>query len=263
MLWRAVRAVELPRNLQVRSCKPDPLAADIVHVREDRGDGAGAGFARRLGCPDFMVKMFDKKLVDAIIGGEGLGCDLTELSVNFGWKWGHGALILDPIILLGRANFRTNGDLPVKVPCLFDTKLIMVPAMLRPSSILSLLFLCMAGFAVAQAPPSAKPVVPSTDHSQEAFVIEQFYRRQRFENDGKSSQEDTARVRIQSQSGVQTYGILSFSYPSATGTFEIGYVRVRKPDGSVVETPPENVQDMAAEITRQAPFYRADRAGAD
>ena len=32
-------------------------------------------------------------------------------------------------------------------------------------------------------------------------------------------------------------------------------MRVRKPDGSVVETPPENVQDMAAEITRQAPFY--------
>ena len=32
-------------------------------------------------------------------------------------------------------------------------------------------------------------------------------------------------------------------------------MRVRKPDGSVVETPAENVQDMAAEITRQAPFY--------
>ena len=49
--------------------------------------------------------------------------------------------------------------------------------------------------------------------------------------------------------------MLSFSYPSATGTFEIDYVRVRKPDGSIVETPPENVQDMAAQITREAPFY--------
>jgi hypothetical protein len=54
---------------------------------------------------------------------------------------------------------------------------------------------------------------------------------------------------------VQRYGLLTFSYPSATGTFEIGYVRVRKPDGTVVETPAEDVQDMAAEITRQAPFY--------
>ena len=32
-------------------------------------------------------------------------------------------------------------------------------------------------------------------------------------------------------------------------------MRARKPDGSVVETPPENVQDMAADITRSAPFY--------
>ena len=49
---------------------------------------------------------------------------------------------------------------------------------------------------------------------------------------------------------MQNYGLLSFSYPSATGTFQIVYVRVRKPDGSVVETPEENVQDMAAEITQ-------------
>src|SRR3989441_5926333 len=34
LLRRAVRAVELWWNLQVRSCKPDPLGADIVHVRE-------------------------------------------------------------------------------------------------------------------------------------------------------------------------------------------------------------------------------------
>jgi hypothetical protein len=34
LLWRAVRAVELSWSLQVRSCKPDPLAADIVHVGE-------------------------------------------------------------------------------------------------------------------------------------------------------------------------------------------------------------------------------------
>jgi hypothetical protein len=36
-----VRAVELWWNLQVRSCKPDPLGPDIVHLREDRRNGAG------------------------------------------------------------------------------------------------------------------------------------------------------------------------------------------------------------------------------
>src|SRR5437870_986052 len=50
LLRRAVRAVELWWNLQVRSCKPDPLGADIVHVREDRCNSAGLVFAGRLGC---------------------------------------------------------------------------------------------------------------------------------------------------------------------------------------------------------------------
>ncbi len=93
------------------------------------------------------------------------------------------------------------------------------------------------------------------EHSKEALVIEKFTRKETFENNGNSDREDTARVRIQSEAGVQAYGVLTFSYASGTGTFEIGYVRVRKPDGTVIETPPESVQDMAAQITRQAPFY--------
>jgi tetratricopeptide (TPR) repeat protein len=127
--------------------------------------------------------------------------------------------------------------------------------MLKPLSILSLVLLFLARSLVAQAPSSSKPTTSKADHSEEAFVIEQSSCKERFENDGTSSREDTARVRIQSEAGVQQYGLLSFSYASGTGTFEIGYVRVRKPDGSVVETPPENIQDMAAQITRQAPFY--------
>ena len=37
---RAMRVVELRRNLQMRSREPDPLAADIVHVREDGRNAA-------------------------------------------------------------------------------------------------------------------------------------------------------------------------------------------------------------------------------
>ena len=72
---RAVRAVELGWNLQVRSCKPDPLGANIVHVRENRRNGAGrsvAGRAGRFGSPGGRVKMFDKNLIHAIIGGKNL-----------------------------------------------------------------------------------------------------------------------------------------------------------------------------------------------
>src|SRR5258708_17821769 len=95
LLRRAARAVELWWNLQVRSCKPDPLGADIVHVREDRRNGAG--LAGRFGSPGGRVKMFDKNLVDAIIGGKDLDCGSAQLSVklsvNLVLTRGHGFLL--------------------------------------------------------------------------------------------------------------------------------------------------------------------------
>jgi hypothetical protein len=54
---------------------------------------------------------------------------------------------------------------------------------------------------------------------------------------------------------VQRYGLLTFSYQSSSESVGIGYVRVQKPDGAVVPTPAENIQDMAAQTTREAPFY--------
>src|SRR6266849_5329838 len=105
LLRRAVRAVELSWNLQVRSCKPDPLTADIVHVREDRRNGAG--LPGRFGAPGGRVKMFDENLVYAIIGGKGLDCGSAQLRVNLlrvnlRLTRGHGSLLLDLIILPGR-----------------------------------------------------------------------------------------------------------------------------------------------------------------
>jgi hypothetical protein len=88
-----MRAIELSRNLQVRSRKPDPLGADIVHVREDRRNGAG--LAGRFGSPGSRVKMFDKKLVHAIVGGKDLDCGSAELNANLGLTRGHGSLLLD------------------------------------------------------------------------------------------------------------------------------------------------------------------------
>jgi len=80
LLRRAIRAVELCRNLQVRSRKPDPLGADIVHVREDRRDGAS--LAGRFGSPGGRVKLFDNNLVYAIIDGKHLDCGSAQLSPN-------------------------------------------------------------------------------------------------------------------------------------------------------------------------------------
>src|SRR6266403_2572270 len=123
---------------------------------------------------------------------------------------------------------------------------------------LRLLFVGLASYfglndISAQTP--VKPTDTKLAYSAEAFVVEQDSTRIVFENDGTSNRESTARVRIQSGAGVQRFGVLTFSYQNSTETVDIDYVRVQKPDDTVVPTPPENVQDMAAEITRQAPFY--------
>src|ERR1700674_5748699 len=85
-----------------------------------------------------------------------------------------------------------------------------------------------------EAPPS-KPDEPKHDYSQEAFVIEQYRSVYRFENDGTGRKETIARIRVQSEAGVQQWGQLQFGYNSANERVEMSYVRVLKADGSVVK----------------------------
>jgi tetratricopeptide (TPR) repeat protein len=110
--------------------------------------------------------------------------------------------------------------------------------------------------AQQSTPPKSAPQSPkSADYSNEPFVIERVSTTIVFENDETSTQETSARIRIQSQAGVRLWGTLVVPYASAQGTAEMVYARTLKPDGRVVQTPPENVIDMPAKITQQAPFY--------
>jgi hypothetical protein len=93
LLWSTVRAVELPWNFEVPRSKPDPLGADVVHVREDRSNGAD--LAGRLCSPGARVEMFDKQLVHALIGGKDLDCGPAEMRVNILSRRGHGGALLD------------------------------------------------------------------------------------------------------------------------------------------------------------------------
>ena len=62
-------------------------------------------------------------------------------------------------------------------------------------------------------------------------------------------------ARIQSEGAVHEAGLLTFAYASGEEQLEPVYVRVRKPDGTAVETPATDAQDMPTEVTREAPFY--------
>ena len=94
----------------------------------------------------------------------------------------------------------------------------------------------------------------SPDYSKEAFVLEQSSDKFKFQNDGTSIRELSVRLRVQSDAGVQQFGVLKFSYQGSSESFVVDYVRVRLPDGSIVLTPTENIQDMPADVTRAAPF---------
>jgi Flp pilus assembly protein TadD len=93
------------------------------------------------------------------------------------------------------------------------------------------------------------------DYSQESFVIEKFQNYYRFEADGTGRRELIARVRVQSEAGVQQWGQLQFGYNSANERVEIPYVRVLKQDGSIVQAGDDAVQDVGAPVEREAPVY--------
>ncbi|MCU1302877.1 MAG: Tetratricopeptide repeat protein [Candidatus Sulfotelmatobacter sp.] len=104
-------------------------------------------------------------------------------------------------------------------------------------------------------PADSKPEVPKRDYSQEGFVVEQYRSTFRFESDGTGRRETVARIRVQSEAGVQQWGQIQIGYNSANERVEIAYVRVIKADGSMVKAGDDAVQDLTAPVEREAPVY--------
>ncbi len=109
--------------------------------------------------------------------------------------------------------------------------------------------------AAEKAVEAAKKGASTPDYAQESFVIEQMHSYYRFEADGTGRKEAKARIRVQSEAGVQQWGQLQDGYNSANERVEIPYVRVLKEDGSVVKAGDDAVQDLSAPIEREAPVY--------
>ena len=105
------------------------------------------------------------------------------------------------------------------------------------------------------ANPAAAKSAEKKDYPQESFVIEQVRTRFRFDSDGTGRKETVARIRVQSEAGVEQWGQVLIGYNSANERVEIPYVRVLKKDGSVVNAPADSVQDLSAPVEREAPVY--------
>jgi tetratricopeptide (TPR) repeat protein len=107
------------------------------------------------------------------------------------------------------------------------------------------------------SPPGSRSVKMASpaDYSAEAVVVERLDTVYRYNADGTGVKTDTDVARIQSAAAVNTFSVLSIPYASETQRIELVYLRVRKPDGSVVETPASDAQDQPAPVAEQAPFY--------
>jgi hypothetical protein len=130
--------------------------------------------------------------------------------------------------------------------------------------------LCCLRAAAAQDEPEPNPAAPTApasqdkpstpvgkppDFSKEALVFDKIYTRIHEEADGTGIRETTVKIRILADAGVKEMAVLAFTYTALSQQMDIGYVRVIKPDGTVVVTPDYNVQDLPADVTRTAPMY--------
>src|SRR6476620_11224335 len=120
---------------------------------------------------------------------------------------------------------------------------------------LALLLCACMPFASKAAQLQEKPSSAEPDYSKEAFVVQRYETRLVMEVDGTGTRELTAEVKMLAEAGVKGFAVLTFTYTTANEVVEVNYVRVRKPDGSVITTPDYNIQDMPGEVTRSAPMY--------
>jgi hypothetical protein len=111
--------------------------------------------------------------------------------------------------------------------------------------------------ALAQSQPAAKGQSSTTEPeiASEAFIVNHLATKIDVSEDGSSVRDVEAEIKIAADAGVKTFAVLSFTYTSTNQVVDVEYVRVRKPDGTVIKTPDYNIQEMPAEITRTAPMY--------
>lgn len=118
-------------------------------------------------------------------------------------------------------------------------------------AVLSLSFLIFCGITVH----GQDVTNPTQDYSKESFVVQRISNTLQFENDGTFSVDTMLQVRLQSASGIQAWGVVQLPYASNESDAAISDVTVTKPNGTVISTPLDNVQDTPAPITMQAPLY--------
>ena len=77
----------------------------------------------------------------------------------------------------------------------------------------------------------------------------------RFAKDGSSVRTLFVSEQILSDAGVRSAGIVSLPFAALTQRLTFDSVRVRKSSGQVIETPPDDAQEVPLPVTQEAPMY--------
>src|SRR5580692_9676623 len=126
-----------------------------------------------------------------------------------------------------------------------------MPGAIRNSSIYAGVLLLV----LLAAPVDSIRAQQANTNKDNGFVIEKFETNVRFAASGTSEREQILRVRIESDSAVRQFGVISFPFDNDGERVAVDYVRVRKADGSTVETPESNFQEAPSAVTSGAPMY--------
>lgn len=106
-----------------------------------------------------------------------------------------------------------------------------------------------AAFAASNTPAK------ESDLAGEAVVVEQMSNVIRVAADGSDARTFEMKVRVLSDAGLRDAGTVTIPYSSSRESVTLDYVRVRKPDGRVVETPADDAQELPLPVTQAAPMY--------
>ena len=92
-------------------------------------------------------------------------------------------------------------------------------------------------------------------YAEESIVLDSTESVYTYAPDGTGTLKEVCEVRVQSDAAVKALGVISVAYAANSQRVEFTYVRVRHPDGSVVETPVTDLFEISAHVTQEAPFY--------
>ena len=135
-------------------------------------------------------------------------------------------------------------------------------------SLVLALCVVVTGVATAQAPhitPAGDPSVSNdtiyrlavnpADHPDDDYLYLLDDGVIRYEADGRGSRTYRQVIQILNQDGAEAWGEQSFSYSSGSEKLTVNWIRVLRPDGTVISAKPAHEQESLAPVAFDAPVY--------